>query len=124
MMMSLTNKIKKSKPSPDMMRYDSSLDDLGEDGELFSPSKEQRNDLEQYVKKRYINPLEEWRQKTQQNGTVPLYLRAGAKKPVPDRVTVYYNHEAAKKMAHDKSLEAKKVFKLPETLEENKTLPT
>ena len=51
-MMSLTNKIKKAKPSPDMMRYDSSLDDLGEDEALFSPSKEQRNDLEQYVKKR------------------------------------------------------------------------
>ena len=64
-MMSLTNKVKKAKLSPDMTRYDSSLDDLGEDEELFSPSKEQRYDLEQYVKKRYINPLEEWRQKTQ-----------------------------------------------------------
>ena len=53
-----------------------------------------------------------------------MYLRAGAKKPPPDRVTVYYNHEAAKKMAHDKQFETKTVFKLPESFEENKTLPT
>ena len=97
MMMSLSNKVRKHRPTPEIGRYSSALDDLGENDQLFSPSKDQKLDLEEYLKKRKINPLEEWRQKTQNNHKVPLYLRAGAKKPPPDRVTVYYNHEIAKK---------------------------
>ena len=111
-MISLSNKVKKGRPTPELLRYDSSVDDLGEDEEQFSPSKEQKQDIEQYIKKRKVNPLEELRQKTLQNGKVPLYLRAGTKKPQPERVTVYYNHEAAKKIAMDKQMIAKPVFGL------------
>ena len=92
------------------MRNDSSVDDLGEDSELFSPSKEQKYDIEEYLRKRKVNPLEEWRQKTHQNSKVPLYLRSGVKKPEPERITVYYNHEAARKIALDKQMTAKTVF--------------
>ena len=94
------------------MRNDSSVDDLGEDPELFSPSKEQKYDIEEYLKKRKVNPLEEWRQKTHQNGKVPLYLRSGVKKPQPERITAYYNLEAAKKIALDKQMTPKTVFGL------------
>ena len=37
-MISLSNKVKKGRPTPDLLRYDSSVDDLGEDEEQFSPS--------------------------------------------------------------------------------------
>ena len=44
-MISLTNKVNKGRPTPDLLRYDSSVDDLGEDDEQFSPSKEQKHDI-------------------------------------------------------------------------------
>ena len=64
-----------------------------DDEVLFEPTKEQKRDLEEYLKKRYMNPLEEWRQKTH-NATkekLPLYLKSTAKKTVPERITVYYS---------------------------------
>ena len=50
--------------------------------------------MEEYMKKRHIKPLEEWRQKT--HGTIkdrlPIYLKSAAQMLTePERVTVYYN---------------------------------
>ena len=67
---------------------------------LFEPTLEQQRDMEAYLKRRQLNPLEEFRMKADEKSTnhMPFYLKSTAKKPKhPERVTVYYSKAAAKR---------------------------